>query len=101
MCKINKKLLALHIVISLIIGGVVSYYSEAKWLAAAFWVSAAMYINGSIAYAEDARPGGFDNPDGKTPSNLTKGWGASKFALSSLGITIALVVIGYFFQVSL
>ena len=94
----DKKALIWHIGISLIVGGVISYFTDAKWLAAAFWVSAAMYINGSIAYVEDGLPGGFDNPDGTDTPGYSKGWGASKFAVSSLAITVVLVGIGFFIQ---
>jgi hypothetical protein len=94
----NKEALAWHIGISLLIGGAISYFTAAKWLAAAFWVSAAMYINGSIAYVEDAKPGGFDNPDGTETPEYAKGKGATKFALTSLAVTVVLASIGFLIQ---
>ena len=94
----DKKSLIWHVGICLIIGGIVSYFAPVKWLAVSFWVSAAMYINGSIALVEDAQPGGFDNPDGTNEIEHAKGWGASKFALKSLAITIVLASIGFIIQ---
>ena len=47
---------------------------------------------------EDARPGGFDNPDGTQTLEFAKGVGATKFALQSLAITVALVALGFYFQ---
>ena len=47
---------------------------------------------------EDARPGGFDNPDGTQTPEFAKGVGATKFALQSLAITVALVALGFYFQ---
>ena len=56
--------------------------------------SSTMYFNGSVASAEDALPGGFDNPDGSTPPPYAKGWGATKFAIQSLLVTLALASLG-------
>jgi len=87
-----------HIAIALTIGGVIAYFTDAKWLAASFWVSAAMYINGSLAVYEDALPGGFDNPDGGDMPPFTQGFGAAKFWLSFLAATIALATAGFAIQ---
>ena len=72
------------------IGGVLAAFTPAQWIAASLWISAAMFINGSIAVVEDARPGGFDNLDGSDTPSYAKGWGATRFALQSLAITIAI-----------
>ena len=87
-----------HIGICIVIGGVIAYFTSAKWLAASFWVSAAMFINGSIAYVEDSQPGGFNNPDGTDTQDFAKGSGATKFAIKSFAITICLAAIGFLFQ---
>ena len=57
-----------------------------------------MFINGSIATVEDARPGGFNNPDGTNTPDLAKGWGAIKYALSSLAIFLGLIAAGFVVQ---
>jgi len=95
---VNKKALIVHIGICLVVGGLISYFTSTKWLAASFWVSAAMYINGAIAEVEDSLPGGFNNPDGNETTKIVKGWRATKFAITSLFITIVLVIIGYMLQ---
>ncbi len=94
----NKEALMWHIGICLVIGSVISYFTSATWLAASFWVSAALFINGSIAYVEDSQTGGFDNPDGTDTPEFVKGWSATKFAISSFLITICLVMVGFLFQ---
>jgi hypothetical protein len=71
---LDRVALAWHIGICLLIGGVVAYFTPAKWLAASFWVSAGLYISGSLAFYEDAVPGGFDNPDGNETPDLAKGY---------------------------
>ena len=82
----------------MVIGGLLAGFTPAKWLAASLWVSAAMFINGSLAMVEDARLGGFDNPDGSETPEFAKGLGATKFALRSLGITLALAGLGFYLQ---
>ena len=68
--RFDPKALAAHAIVALFVGAAISYFTDAKWLAASLWVSAAMFINGSIATLEDARPGGFNNPDGtEAPDN--------------------------------
>jgi len=57
-----------------------------------------MFINGSLAMVEDARPGGFYNPDGTQTPEFAKGIGATKFALQSLAITIVLAALGFYIQ---
>ena len=47
---------------------------------------------------EDARAGGFDNPDGSQTPEFEKGIGATKFVLQSLAITVALAAMGFYFQ---
>ena len=85
----NRNAAAAHIAICVVVGGLVAAFTPAKWFAASLWVSAAMFINGSLAMVEDARPGGFDNPDGsQTP----------EFAFQSLAITVALAALGFYFQ---
>lgn len=38
------------------------------------------------------------NPDGSQTPGLAKGIGATKFALQSLAITVALAALGFYFQ---
>jgi len=90
--RFDPKALAAHVAIALIVGGAISYFTDAKWLAAA------MFINGSLATVEDARPGGFNNPDGTETPDIAKGWGATKYALSSFAIFMCLVVAGFVVQ---
>ena len=94
----NRNAAAVHIAICIVVGGLVAAFSPAKWLAASLWVSAAMFINGSLVMVEDARPGGFDNPNGTQTPEFEKGIGATKFALQSLAITVALAALGFYFQ---
>jgi hypothetical protein len=89
---------AIHIAVCVAVGGLLAAFTPAKWLAASFWVSAALYINGASAQVEDARPGGFDNPDGSETPSFAKGLGATKFALQSLAITIGLAALGFYNQ---
>ena len=94
----NRNAAAVHIAICVVVGGLVAAFTPAKWLAASLWVSAAMFINGSLAMVEDARPGGFDSTDGSQTPEFAKGIGAIKFALQSLTITVALAALGFYFQ---
>lgn len=94
----DPKALAAHVAIALVVGAAIAYFSDAKWLAASFWVSAAMFINGSIATVEDARPGGFYNPDGTDTPDFARGWGATRYALTSVAIFVALLVAGFVVQ---
>ena len=96
--RFDPKALAVHVTIALIVGAAISYFTDAKWLAASLWVSAAMFINGSLANVEDARPGGFNNPEGTDTPDIAKGWGATKYALSSLAIFAGLVAAGFAVQ---
>ena len=96
--RFDPKSFAAHIAIALLVGGAIAYFTDAKWLAASFWVSAAMFINGSLANVEDARPGGFNNPDGTDTPDFAKGWGATRYALSSLAIFAGLVIAGFVVQ---
>jgi hypothetical protein len=89
---------ATHVTVCVVIGAVVAALTPAKWLAASLWVSAAMFINGSLAAVEDTRPGGFNNPDGADTPPFAKGFGATKFALQSLLITVALAGLGFLVQ---
>ena len=88
----------IHITVCAVVGGILAEFTQVKWLAGAFWVSAAMFVNGSLAFAEDARPGGFDNPDGLNTSSFGKGWGATRFALWSVAVTAFLVAAGCYVQ---
>lgn len=54
----------IHIAVAEAVGALVAAFTPARWVAALLWVSAAMLINGAVATFEDARSGGFDNPDG-------------------------------------
>lgn len=92
----KKSELVVHILLCVLIGGAISYFTPAKWIAAAFWVSAAMNLQGAIAIYEDAVPGGFNNP-AETPE-FTKGVGAAKYFSSALAVAGALAVVGLIFQ---
>ena len=92
------KAFTVHIAVAIVVGGVIAYFTDAKWLAASFWVSAAMYINGSLAVYEDALPGGFDNPNGDDTPAFTRGFGAARFWLSALAVALALATAGYAIQ---
>ena len=96
--RFDRRAFLAHVAIALIVGGMFSYFTNAKWIAASFWVSAALFINGSLAYVEDARPGGFDNPEGTETPEYVKGWGATKFALSSFAKFVGLIVAGLIAQ---
>jgi hypothetical protein len=83
----------IHIAITVAIGALVAAFTPARWVAASLWVSAAMMINGAIATIEDAKPGGFDNPDGSGPIP-----GASKLAFKCAVIALALASLGFAVQ---
>jgi hypothetical protein len=81
-----------HIAICVVIGLCVSAFTDLHWLAVAFWCSAVLFLNGSIACVEDSLPGGFDNPDGcGHPLGV---W----FIIKSLGITFILGFVGFGLQ---
>ena len=92
------KAAAIHVSICIVVGGLVAAFTPAKWLSVSLWVSASMFVNGSIAMIEDARPGGFDNPDGSETPAFAKGIGAAKFTLQALIITSVLVGLGLYIQ---
>jgi hypothetical protein len=94
----NLRAAAVHVAVCLAVGGLVAAFTPAKWLAVSLWASAALYINGSLATVEDARPGGFDNPDGSATPSFAKGVGATKYALQSLAVTLALAALGLYIQ---
>ena len=94
----NWKLFTVHVSICLVVGGIISYFSSARWLAASFWVSASLSLNGSLAFYEDALPGGFDNPDGSNPAAITGGFGALRFWAKALAVAITLAAIGFAIQ---
>lgn len=91
---------AIHVAVCVVVGGLVAALSPAKWLAASLWVSAALVINGALARVEDARPGGFDNPDGSAVPSSAKGVGATKHAIQSLAVTVGLASLGFLVQYS-
>ena len=89
----NVRATAIGIAICTVIGGLIAYFSSAKWLAATLWVFAAMFANGTIAVIEDAQPGGFDNSDGLEPRPF-----GYKFLLGSLLVVCAAVIGGAYVQ---
>ena len=94
----NLRAAAVHVAVCLAVGGLVAAFTPAKWLAASLWASAALYINGSLATVEDARPGGFDNPDGSATPSFAKGVSATRYALQSLAVTLGLAALGLYIQ---
>ena len=84
----------INITVCLVIGGVLSYFTGIKWLTASLFVFASLFINGSIATYEDARPGGFDNPDGTNTPDFAKGAGAVRYWLVSFGVTALAILAG-------
>lgn len=83
----------IHIALAVGVGALVSAFTPARWLAASLWVSAAMLINGAVATVEDARPGGFDNPDGS--STLA---GAGMLAAKCVAVAVVVAVLGFAVQ---
>jgi hypothetical protein len=92
--------LVIHILVCIGIAGILAYFTELKWLAGAFLVSAVLFINGSIAYVEDGKPGGFDNPDGNETPEYAEGTGATLFAVKSFCVFVILLSIGLYIQFS-
>ncbi|MBS0371274.1 MAG: hypothetical protein JSS57_18995 [Proteobacteria bacterium] len=88
---------AIHVVVCLVVGGLIAALTPAKWLAASLWTSASLFINGSLADVEDARPGGFNNPDDSTPP-YASGAKAFLFAARSLAVAAGLVALGFLVQ---
>ena len=97
----NKKAALINLTACLVAGGVLSYFTALKWLVGSLFVFAVLFINGSLAFYEDARPGGFDNPDGTDTPEFAKGAGAVRYWTVSLGVTILAVMAGIFIQFSL
>ena len=60
----DKRAALTHIAIASAVGALIAAALPVSWLAASLWVSAAILLNGVVAIIEDARHGGFDNPDG-------------------------------------
>lgn len=90
----NKKTTFISLGICVIAGGIFSYFTELKWLAGTLFVFSAIFINGSIAVYEDAKPGGFENPDGTDAPTFTKGMGAVRYWAISIGVSVLAVIAG-------
>ena len=88
----------INLIFCFVLGGVLSYFTAIKWLAASLFVFATLFINGSIAFYEDARPGGFDNPDGTATPDFAKGVGAVRYWLFSFGVTALATIAGFIVQ---
>ena len=88
----DRSAVAIHVAICLAVGGVAWWFSGVNWLAATFWCSAVLYLTGSMAYAEDSEPGGFDNPDGRRERL------GSAHAITSIAVTAALAGTGFAIQ---
>lgn len=99
--SVDWKSVAGHVFVAAAIGGLIAHFTDAKWIAACLFVSAAMFMNGSLLVYEDARPGGFDNPYRKETPAFVKGWAAVKYWAGSLGVTMALVGVGLVAQLYL
>lgn len=83
----------IHIALAAAIGALVSAFTSARWLAASLWVSAAMLVNGAAATVEDARPGGFDNPDGSSTRT-----GAGMLAAKCVAVAAVMAGLGFAVQ---
>lgn len=94
----DKKAIAINLLLCTTFGGLISYFSSIIWLTASLWVFAALFINGSIALYEDAQPGESDNPDGTATLGIAKGWGAYKFLLISISVSLVAILLGLFLQ---
>ena len=94
----DRKAAFLNITVCLAIGGIASAFTPARWLAASLWVFAALFINGTLAFYEDAQPGGFENPDGTTTPVFAKGRGAARFWLQSILVSLGAVALGLYVQ---
>ncbi|CAN5237990.1 hypothetical protein BH24GEM2_BH24GEM2_18510 [soil metagenome] len=95
----DKRAATIHVLICLAAGVAISFFVPVKWLAAAFWVSAVLFLNGSLAYYEDARPRGFENATGGSTPEFAKGIGAVAFWTKSIAVAAALGAAGYGIQV--
>jgi hypothetical protein len=96
---LNLVAVALHVGVAIVFGGIFSYFTDVKWLAASLLVSAAMFLNGSLGFWEDARPDGFENPNGTDTPDFARPPGAMKYWISSLAVTAALVTAGIVAQI--
>ena len=88
----------INLIVCIAVGGLLSAFTQAKWLAAGLWVFSALAINGSIAQYEDARSGGFENPDGSLTPEFAKGLGAVRFWLSSIAVCLGAFALGLYVQ---
>jgi hypothetical protein len=94
----NLRATGIHITACLLIGGAIAAFAPVRWIAASLWVSAAMFINGSLAALEDAQPSGFDNPTGEESVSIAAGMGAIKFWLQSLAVVAVIAGLGLVVQ---
>ena len=83
----------IHIAAAVAVGALISAFTPVRWIAASLWVSSAMIVNGAIATVEDARPGGFENPEGTSPIR-----GASAIAVKGTVLALALAGLGFAVQ---
>jgi hypothetical protein len=83
----------IHVAIAIAVGALVAAFTPARWISASLWVSSALMINGAIATAEGAGPGGFENPDGTSPVP-----GANALAFTCAAIALALAGLGFAVQ---
>jgi hypothetical protein len=90
----NKKTALINLSICLIGGGIFSYFTELKWLAGALFIFSALFINGSIAVYEDARPGGFENPDATDTPAFARGMSAVRYWVAATGVSALAVIAG-------
>lgn len=97
----EAKYVFIHIFLCVILGIFISYFTDVNWLAASFWVSASLFVNGSFAIYEDALPGCFENPDGSETPQFAKWKGAIWYWLKSITIVVILIGMGILCQVYL
>jgi hypothetical protein len=91
------KILFFGSLLSAAVGSAIAYFSKVTFLAAMFFTWGAVWLNSSLLSYEDAMPGGFDNLDGKVPSEF-QGLGKLKFWLLTLaGAAVLFGQGGYFY----
>lgn len=84
-----------HIAIALVVGAFIAHFTDAKLLAAAFWVSAPMYFNRSLAIYENPTFNGHNKPLSTEIPSFTKNSGAAKYWVSRFAMTVALMAAGF------
>ncbi|HTD04003.1 hypothetical protein [Undibacterium sp.] len=94
----NMRFVALNLLMCVVAGAVLAFFTPTRWVAASLWIFAVLFITNAAAIYDNGLSGGFDNLDGESPPPYVKGIGAVIFWLKSLAISMGAVLAGLFVQ---